>query len=168
MRFLATCLLLIYISVSCRPIFPVLADGLAHLLWYQHHIETVHMHDGNAHVHSEIAEATSEHGEHGAAPVPAKSFKISDFLAAHVIVSFQYTPVICWKTIVGGLLGSPVILVGLYSLEVPVPPPNGTVFSINATYHTPSVQTYIANVPYRSKGVCTFLTFLKTKTMSFS
>jgi len=168
MRFLATCLLLIYISVSCRPIFPVLADGLAHLLWYQHHVETVHMHDGNAHVHSEIAEAASEPGEHGAAPVPAKSFKISDFLAAHVNVSFQYTPVICWKITTGGLFGSPVGLVGLYSPEVPVPPPNSTVFSVNATYHAPSFQTYVARVPCRSKGVCTILNFLKTKTMSTS
>ncbi len=160
MRFLATCLLLIYISVSCRPIFPVLADGLAHLLWYQHHVETVHLHDGNAHVHSEIAEAASEPGgEHGAAPVPAKSFKISDFLEAHVIVSFQYTPVIRWKITTGGLFGSPVTLVGLYSLEVPVPPPNGTPFPVNATYHTPSVQTYVANVPCRSKEFVHFLTF---------
>lgn len=168
MRFLATCLLLIYISVSCRPIFPVLADGLAHLLWYQHHVETVHMHDGNAHVHSEIVEAASEPGEHGAAPVPAKSFKISDFLAAHIVVSFPYTPVICWKITTGRLFGNPVMMVGLYSLEVPVPPPDSDVISVNAIYHTPPVQTYVANVPYRSKGVYTFFNLLKTKTMPSS
>lgn len=127
MRTLATCLLLIYVSVSCRPVLPVLADGLAHLLWYQQHVETVHLHDGYAHVHNEIAQAAAEDSsEQGAAPSPAKSFKISDFVAAHVVAEILFVNIPFWDIQSAALPGSAPVLVGLYSKKVPVPPPNLT------------------------------------------
>lgn len=125
MKALATCLLLMYVSVTCRPVFPVLADGLAHLLWYESHVATVHLHDGSMHVHSEIADiAAEDSGAQDKAPTPAKSFKVSDFMAAHIVVEIPLFNIPFWDIPSGGLPRSTHVLVGLYSKKVPVPPPD--------------------------------------------
>jgi hypothetical protein len=165
MRTIATCLLLIYVSVSCRPVFPVLADGLAHLLWYEDHVATVHMHGGMAHVHAEIADAMADDtGEQGKAPVPAKSFKISDFLSAHMAVAeVRLDNIPCWNIFSAGVPDGSAVLVGLYSSEVPVPPPNHAHTTEITLYQPLCIRTCAASVPPRSRRVCTCLKYPKTR-----
>ena len=136
MRSLATCLLLIYLSISCRPVVPVLADGLAHLLWYDQHIATVHFHDGYAHMHNEIANIVEEEtGEKNTTSLPAKTCKLSDFLAAHLIAEIRLDNIPCWDIWRVPSFGNTHVLVGLYSKKVPDPPPDGLFPTPNREFH---------------------------------
>jgi hypothetical protein len=92
----AKLLLALYLAVSCRPALPVLADVVAHVLFYEHHIATVHQHDGHFHVHEEVAAATKEDtGRQEKAPTSSNAFKIKD-LAAHdsvIVAGLEFSTV---------------------------------------------------------------------------
>ena len=53
-------LLFAYTTIVCKPIFPSLADGIAHVFWYTEHIATVHAENGQYHVHLEYAAAAKK------------------------------------------------------------------------------------------------------------
>lgn len=130
MRLIAQLLFLLYLSAVCRPIFPVVADGLAHLLWHHHHMETVHRHYGHAHVQHEVAASLSEqsqaadHDEGLPSPTPLKSFKVNDLLSEHLACAAAQA---LRRFDARG--GSSPLFFYLFSLntscsEVPVPPPD--------------------------------------------
>lgn len=53
-------LLLLYITVMCKPIIPLVQDVWAHAFYEQEHIATVHHQNGQNHVHYEVAKAANE------------------------------------------------------------------------------------------------------------
>jgi hypothetical protein len=53
----ATLLLVCYAAFLLRPLLPVLEDVMAHMLWKNEHIATVHYENGKYHVHLEISDA---------------------------------------------------------------------------------------------------------------
>ena len=89
MKLAPTILLLLYICAVCRPAFPLVADGLAHLFWHHHHLATKHAHHGQNHLVKEIAAETELECEtHKGIPASNKtSGKSSDFLFAHLITA---------------------------------------------------------------------------------
>ena len=97
MRLASTLLLLLYISAVCRPAFPLVADGLAHLFWHKHHLENKHAHAGLNHLAKEItAETAMECETHKGIPASNKTTdKSSDFLFAH---HFTAIPEHCFLT----------------------------------------------------------------------
>jgi hypothetical protein len=46
-----------YIIVMIKPVMPYITDGIAHLLFFKDHVETVHSHHGKLHIHAELAAA---------------------------------------------------------------------------------------------------------------
>lgn len=54
-RQVSTLLFVCYAALLLRPLIPVLADGLAHILWKTEHLATVHYENGKYHVHVEVA-----------------------------------------------------------------------------------------------------------------
>jgi hypothetical protein len=87
MKLAPAILLLLYISAVCRPAFPLVADGLAHLFWQHHHLATKHAHHGQNHLVKEIAAETELECEtHKGIPASNKtSGKSSDFLFVHLL-----------------------------------------------------------------------------------
>ena|GEM_PF-1311421 len=133
---LAKVLLLLYLSAVCRPVLPVLADGLAHILWYDRHVQTVHAHNGQSHVHYEVLSALSDdgHNDKHSSSAPSQSFKCNDFLSAHLIGIVAAPPT--WPVLVcirQGLLFF-LVFTGTDCIEVPVPPPNSP-SALQATLH---------------------------------
>lgn len=55
-RQVATLLLVCYAALLLRPLLPVLEDAMAHMLWKNEHIATVHYENGEYHVHVEISD----------------------------------------------------------------------------------------------------------------
>lgn len=83
--------LLLYLSATLRPIWPVLADVVAHTLWHHEHLERVHSKHGEQHLHFELKASASDSPEHGALPVPAKSAKTSDSVQPHLAAETEST-----------------------------------------------------------------------------
>ena len=53
-------LLFIYLTTLLKPVIPYIMDGFAHILYFDDHMTMVHAHNGNYHVHSEVAEGTKK------------------------------------------------------------------------------------------------------------
>jgi hypothetical protein len=53
-------LLLSYMLMIIKPAVPVIMDTIAHKYWNESHYSTVHKHNGNAHVHSELKKAAND------------------------------------------------------------------------------------------------------------
>lgn len=53
-------LLLLYITVMCKPIIPLVQDIWAHTFYEQEHIATVHHQNGQNHVHYEVKKANED------------------------------------------------------------------------------------------------------------
>ena len=86
MKIAPTILLLLYVSAVCRPVLPLAADGLAHIFWHHHHLETVHAEKGHGHLHAEIVSASDLENQ-AASSVPTNqktAAKSSDFLFVHL------------------------------------------------------------------------------------
>ena len=64
----------------CKPVLPIVKDTVAHILWKAEHLAAVHQHNGNEHVHHEIAKATNE-DENSQMPGTSKP---ADPVAAHI------------------------------------------------------------------------------------
>ncbi len=76
-------LLVVYIIALCKPVLPLLQDGLAHLFWKAQHIGTVHHHHG--HHHAEKTVAATHENKTDSTPANAKSSPpVSAHLAAKV------------------------------------------------------------------------------------
>ena len=50
-------LLFSYTTVVLKPVFPTIADTVAHIFWYSEHMATVHFENGRYHVHLEYQQA---------------------------------------------------------------------------------------------------------------
>lgn len=55
-RQVATLLLVCYAALLLRPLLPILEDTMAHMLWKNEHMATVHYENGEYHVHVEISD----------------------------------------------------------------------------------------------------------------
>jgi hypothetical protein len=85
MKLPAVLFLLLYLSATLRPVWPVLADTLAHVFWHHEHIETVHKNHGAQHVHQELKTlATGLEDSNSSAPLPVKSSKTNESVAPHL------------------------------------------------------------------------------------
>lgn len=52
-------ILFAYSSMMCKPVLPYLNDLIAHTLFYQFHMATVHFENGKLHVHKEVMKETA-------------------------------------------------------------------------------------------------------------
>ena len=50
-------LICLYSTMMLKPVMPYISDAVAHILNFQGHMATVHVHHGKYHVHTEVAEA---------------------------------------------------------------------------------------------------------------
>lgn len=57
---LALAFLILYVLALTRPLYPMVKDGLAHLLWERQHLAHVHSHYGEFHVHEEVKKIEEE------------------------------------------------------------------------------------------------------------
>jgi hypothetical protein len=62
-RVLLYLLLFSYTTIVFKPLYPSLADTIAHIFWYSHHVATVHYEHGRYHVHVENREASKKDGQ---------------------------------------------------------------------------------------------------------
>ena len=49
-----------YAIVMVKPALPYMSDFIAHVLFYQHHMATVHFENGKYHVHKEVVKNVKE------------------------------------------------------------------------------------------------------------
>lgn len=158
---IAIYLLLLYVSAALlRPVMPVLMDGVAHVLFYKQHMETVHTHNGKAHVHAEIAtvmadDAADQSDVKHTGSAPVKSFKITDFLFAHLIHSTASATALVVDAQWAATAFSYHFRLGTAVYDVPVPPPNVATIATQLFQDSQYALTYRADALYRSKGVCT-------------
>lgn len=125
MKLASTLLLLLYISAVCRPALPLVADGLAHLFWHKHHLQTKHAQKGQNHLVKEIAAETElECQIHKGVPASNKTTdKSSDFLFAHLIADVPHQSFLPKKCLTA--LGECHLLpMGNCFTEVLTPPPD--------------------------------------------
>ena len=59
-KYLPYLLLFTYLTTLLKPVIPYIMDGFAHILYFDDHMTIVHAHNGNYHVHSEVAEETKK------------------------------------------------------------------------------------------------------------
>lgn len=79
-------LLLLYTIAACKPVLPLIKDAVAHAFWNVDHLASVHQHDGNHHVHSEINKASTQDGEEQNTPTS----KASEPVSLHVPANHHY------------------------------------------------------------------------------
>jgi len=73
-------LLFAYSSIVFRPLYPSIADTIAHIFWYSEHMATVHYEHGKYHVHIEnINEAKK------GSPEKNSSIKYDASLSIHLL-----------------------------------------------------------------------------------
>lgn len=59
-RIIAYYLFFFYAAAMLKPVMPLVTDLIAHQFAHEHHIATVHQHNGEEHVHYELAAAADE------------------------------------------------------------------------------------------------------------
>lgn len=57
-KYLLYIVLFTYTSMMFKPVMPYLTDVVAHTLFYESHISTVHYEDGKLHVHKQVLKET--------------------------------------------------------------------------------------------------------------
>lgn len=67
-------LLLLYITIACKPTIPLVQNVWAHTFYEQEHIATVHHQNGQNHVYYEAAKAANNEDRNGDKPAKSKSF----------------------------------------------------------------------------------------------
>lgn len=67
-------LLLLYLTMVCKPVIPLVQDVWAHAFYEQEHIATVHHQNGQNHVYYEVANAADENKDGDNKTTKAKSF----------------------------------------------------------------------------------------------
>ena len=81
-------LLFTYTSVLLQPLLPYIADATAHVLWYSHHMATVHYENGKYHVHNEtIAMAKKTNTENNGTGDLKKQVNENDHLVYKITVA---------------------------------------------------------------------------------
>ncbi len=86
-------LLFAYTTIVCKPIFPSIADTVAHIFWYSEHMATVHVENGKYHVHLEYTNAARKNYPEKDANLP-KAGSDTDHLITAVTYHFSLPPVI--------------------------------------------------------------------------
>lgn len=79
-------LILLYSIAMCKPIIPVLGDFLAHTLWQEEHLQTVHQEHGKNHVHYELMNAAKNEQKDN----EPQSTKLSDNVSVHIPTNYQF------------------------------------------------------------------------------
>jgi hypothetical protein len=86
-------LLLLYITVLCRPVVPFLQDVLAHTLYEQVHLTAVHHHGEASHVQREMGSLSQEENT---ANRPAK-IKTQEEVLPHIASGYQLVNLLCFS-----------------------------------------------------------------------
>ena len=74
-----------YTTIVLKPVFPTIADTVAHIFWYSAHMATVHVENGKYHVHYELQDAAKK-----TAPEKDANLSKSESNAEHLIVENSY------------------------------------------------------------------------------
>lgn len=67
----------------CKPVLPIVKDITSHVFWATEHITTVHVHNGDQHVHSEIEEITKNTEDGKSTQTPQTSEPVSFHLLSN-------------------------------------------------------------------------------------
>jgi hypothetical protein len=86
-------LLFSYTTIVFKPLFPSIADTVAHIFWYSEHMATVHYEHGKYHVHYEYQQAAKNSYPEKDTNLP-KSEYASEHLIAADAYNFSFLPVI--------------------------------------------------------------------------
>lgn len=83
-------LLISYTSMLCKPLLPYVVDTVEHILLYNQHLATVHVENGEMHVHKEAVDAGADQQD----DQPNTTIKKSSTSWDHLAPSFanSYTP----------------------------------------------------------------------------
>ena len=81
-RCLSRVLLVAYTLFLLKPVMPVVGDMLAHAFWKNVHIATVHVENGVAHVHYELAKQAKESDQNKSTTKQRTAAPNTDHLAA--------------------------------------------------------------------------------------
>lgn len=100
-------LLFAYTTIVCKPIFPSLADSIAHVFWYSEHMATVHVENGKYHVHLAYAKAAKKGYPEKDANIPKQDtdtqhlnntdiyqFLVPARIQTHCFIANGYLPII--------------------------------------------------------------------------
>ena len=80
-------LLFSYTTIVFKPVFPTIADTLAHIFWYSEHMATVHYEHGKYHVHYEYQQAAKN-----GYPQKDSNTSKSESYSEHLIIAKSYSP----------------------------------------------------------------------------
>jgi hypothetical protein len=89
-RTVAYYFLLLYTIAACKPVLPVIKDVVAHAFWNAKHVATVHQHDGDHHVHSEVNKVAAQDHEDQNTPTPKASEPVSIHIPANHHYDFRH------------------------------------------------------------------------------
>jgi hypothetical protein len=81
-------ILLSYAIVMFKPAFPYVEDFIGHVMFYKHHMATVHFENGKYHVHAEVAKNTKEENSNKNSSSLKKLLSSSDHI---VVVNKTFT-----------------------------------------------------------------------------
>jgi len=118
---LAFVFLALYILALFRPVYPLVKDSLAHLLWEHDHLAHVHAHNGEFHVHEEVKKI--EEKNTASTPTPASAVSkvdLSIHIAGNVVSDFIFS------TSSNTYITDKKIPIKCIYLEVLVRPPNNS------------------------------------------
>lgn len=79
-------LLLIYIFAVCKPFLPVVSDVMSHTFWESGHLQTVHQHQGQNHLHQDLKEAAKQ----DATDANAGNVKSAESLSLHLFTQYYF------------------------------------------------------------------------------
>ncbi|MBC7865199.1 MAG: hypothetical protein IAF38_19650 [Bacteroidia bacterium] len=80
-RICAGFLLCVYVFAVARPVFPLVKDFCAHLLWESEHLSTVHYENGKYHLHLDLAKESDEQQKNSK---DSENTSLNEFLANHI------------------------------------------------------------------------------------
>jgi len=86
-------LLFSYTIIVFKPLYPSIADAMAHIFWYSEHMATVHYEHGKYHVHYEYAQAAKNSYPQKDTSLP-KSESFNEHLMAADAYGFSLSPII--------------------------------------------------------------------------
>jgi hypothetical protein len=79
-------LLFSYTTIVFKPVFPTIADTVAHIFWYSEHMATVHYEHGKYHVHYQYQQAAKN-----GCPEKDSTISKSESYSEHLIIAKSYT-----------------------------------------------------------------------------
>ena len=100
-------ILFTYAIVMFKPAFPFLNDFVAHVLFYQQHMATVHLEEGKYHVHAEVNKELKNQSPQKNTDLQKKAFSQNDLFSVKSIEEISLIPLITTKNFFDG---APILL----------------------------------------------------------